>query len=74
VVARASALFLLVQSGDQEFAHVRSKIGRVHGNDLGLFLEEKHLCGCQRLKVNSLGESTGSVGGAGAKGVCVDTE
>lgn len=42
VVTGASALFFLVESGDQILAHVGPKIGRVQRDDLGLFFEEEH--------------------------------
>lgn len=42
VVTGASAFLLIVQSMDQEFPHIRSKVGRMQGDDLGLFFEEEH--------------------------------
>lgn len=53
VVACAPAFLLLVESGDQVLSHVGSKIGRMQRNDLGLFLEEKHLCSGWRIGLNA---------------------
>lgn len=54
VVARASALFFLVQSGDQVLAHIGSKVGRVQRDDLGLFFEEEHRGDGQWIELDAL--------------------
>lgn len=61
VVARASALLFLVESGDQILAHVGPKIGWVQRNDLGLFFEEEHCGGGLLDRAQCVGEVGGQL-------------
>lgn len=48
VVTRTPTFFLLIQSSNEVFPHIRSEEGRMQGNHLGLFFQEKHRGGFSR--------------------------
>lgn len=43
MVSRTPPLLFLIQPVDEIFPHIRAEVGRVQGDDLGLFLQEKHV-------------------------------